>query len=357
MMSNLPYKHCLNCGTELKGMYCHACGQEAVDKAPSVGHFVLEYFNHAFVWDTKFFHTIWNLIRSPGYLTNEFLSGKFVSHEHPLKLNMFLLLVFATLFLIFSGTEKLTRSVHDFTNDERLFPSIQMETLMGKQEYARKLLDGPRDTVRIAAPLFLAEEYSEVIENVGTIEDTGEEALDKWIAVLPQVMIDDRIIVSDSEGYYIFNAEVRSENDGVQMFNSIWAEMVNLFAKYLPLIVLFTAPFLTMALRFVQRKRRLPRINHFIFALHYTAFLELLMLGIFILYLIVSPPLGLLQCILIIGSWAYLTMAFHHVYKMETWLKSVMKALLISFIYMLICLMMFFGIFVIACFIVVAALL
>ena len=27
--NSLPYKHCLNCGTELNGMYCHVCGQQA----------------------------------------------------------------------------------------------------------------------------------------------------------------------------------------------------------------------------------------------------------------------------------------------------------------------------------------
>ena len=33
--SNAPYKHCLNCGTELNGAYCHACGQEASNPTPS----------------------------------------------------------------------------------------------------------------------------------------------------------------------------------------------------------------------------------------------------------------------------------------------------------------------------------
>ena len=88
---NLPYTHCLNCGTELQGMYCHVCGQEAISKTPTVSAFVLEYFNNAFIWDAQFLKTFWTLIRRPGHLTNEYLSGKFISQEHPLKLNMFLL--------------------------------------------------------------------------------------------------------------------------------------------------------------------------------------------------------------------------------------------------------------------------
>ncbi|MEE1214465.1 MAG: hypothetical protein U0L04_05735, partial [Bacteroidaceae bacterium] len=54
---NLPYQHCLNCGAELNGMYCHECGQRATSKTPTVRAFVLEYLNNAFIWDTQFFQT------------------------------------------------------------------------------------------------------------------------------------------------------------------------------------------------------------------------------------------------------------------------------------------------------------
>ncbi len=47
----LPYKQCLNCGTELNGMFCHKCGQQALDKTPTVKEFIVEYMNHAFIWD------------------------------------------------------------------------------------------------------------------------------------------------------------------------------------------------------------------------------------------------------------------------------------------------------------------
>ena len=95
-----PYKQCLNCGTDLQGVYCHKCGQQASNPTPKVWEFILEYMNNAFIWDTKCFLTIWNLVRRPGFLTNEFNAGKFVSYENPLKLNMFFLFVFVTIFLL-----------------------------------------------------------------------------------------------------------------------------------------------------------------------------------------------------------------------------------------------------------------
>lgn len=350
--NNLPYKHCLNCGTELNGMYCHACGQQATSKTPTVTGFIMEYLNNAFIWDPLFFQTLWTLIRRPGRLTNEFLSGKFTSQEHPLKLNMFLLFVFITLFFFFSGTEKMNDSVHSLTNDERVSIGLQFEFMKDNQEYMKKIDESPRDTVQLLAPLFLAENYPEIITNLETIEDTQGESLDKWTAILPHVLIEENIIKADDNGCYRFNPEVQIGKEDVALLHSVWEEMVNFITKYFPMIVLFTAPLLSISLGFVQRKNKLPRIHHFIFSLHYTAFLELLMLCIYLLHLTIAPSIGVLECIMIIGSCAYLTIAFHQVYKTNTWFKALIKALLTSLVYFIISLILFIGIFLIACFMV-----
>lgn len=349
--SNLPYTHCLNCGAELQGMYCHVCGQEATSKTPTVSAFVLEYLNNAFIWDSKFFQTIWTLIRRPGHLTNEYLSGKFTSQEHPLKLNMFLLFVFITLFVFFAGTEKMNDSVHNLTKNESVRSGVQFKLLM-KNDYAEKMKESQKDTVKLLAPLFLAESYPEIISSIETIEDTKGEGLDKWVAILPHVLIEDEIIVLDESGYYRFNPESKDGMEGVELFNSIWKKMVDLIVQYFPMIVLFTAPFLSMSLSFVQRKSRLPRIHHFIFALHYTALLEFLMMCIYLLHLTVTPPIKLLEGIIIIGSYLYLIVAFRKVYGANNWIKAILKSLFISLVYFIIGLLVFIGIFFVSCIII-----
>ena len=349
---NLPYKHCLNCGTELNGMYCHVCGQQATSKTPTITGFVMEYLNNAFIWDPLFFQTIWALIRRPGHLTNEFLSGKFTSQEHPLKLNMFLLFVFITLFFFFSGTEKMSDSVNSITQDERVFAGLQLEFLKDNHEYADKLKESPRDTIQLSAPLFLAENYPEILTRLETIEDTQGEALDKWTAVLPHVLIEDKIIKLNDNGYYQFNTEAELGKEDLKIFHSVWKEMVDFTTQYFPMIVLFTAPLLSLSLSFVQRKNKLPRIHHFIFSLHYTAFIEFLILCIYLLHLTLSPSVEWLECIMLIAPCTYLTIAFHRVYRTNTWFKAVLKALFTSLVYFIISLLTFIGIFLIACFIV-----
>lgn len=47
-------QHCLNCGAELMGTYCHECGQQATNTNSTVMEFILEYLNNAYMWDPKF---------------------------------------------------------------------------------------------------------------------------------------------------------------------------------------------------------------------------------------------------------------------------------------------------------------
>ena len=349
--TELPYTHCLNCGAELQGKYCHVCGQEATSQTPSVGAFIVEYANHAFIWDSNFFKTIWNLISRPGHLTKEFIAGKFASYEHPLKLNMFLLFVFITLFALFTGTDRMNRSMYKMTENEVVQEQIKFDYLL-KNEQPDKVQASSLDTITLVAPLLLAERHSKIVRCIDTIECTNEKGLDKWVAIVPQVLIEDEIFVMDESGDYRINPESKVGNAELELFYTLCTKMMDIISRYFPLFVLFTAPFLTLALRLVQRKSRLPRIHHFIFSLHYTAFLELLMICIYLLYLTVSPPIELLNWIMLIGSCLYLTMAFRRVYETKTWTGAALKALLTSLIYVLIGLVIFSGIFIVSCFII-----
>lgn len=83
-----PY--CTNCGTELTGIYCHKCGQKKIEiKDRSVKAFVIHFFEEFFTFDSKFFRSMKYLIFRPGYLTHEYISGRFVRYVTPLKMYLF----------------------------------------------------------------------------------------------------------------------------------------------------------------------------------------------------------------------------------------------------------------------------
>jgi len=86
--------HCQNCGTELKGPYCHSCGQHDFDAHQSFGHALHEVLESFFHFDGKFFGGIYDLLFRPGYLTLEYNSGRRARHIPPLRLYIFVSLLF-----------------------------------------------------------------------------------------------------------------------------------------------------------------------------------------------------------------------------------------------------------------------
>ena len=131
----------------------------------------------------------------------------------------------------------------------------------------------------------------------------------------------------------------------MKIFYVIWEQLQSITTGYFPIIILLTTPILSFSLRRVHRKVKRPKVQFFIFALHYIAMLELVMLFIYLLHLIAAPPAKLLEWILLTTSCIYLTIAFRTVYNIRSWIKSFIKAVLTSAIYTMICSVIFFTIF------------
>lgn len=341
---------CLNCGTELKGEYCHECGQQRKRGDSSVLGFILEYLNNAYMWDPQIMVTCWQLFTKPGYLTKRFLSGKYISHSHPLKLNMFMLFVFFTLFFIFHEDEKLTKSIHNLSRDERCFASMQVTFLTGNKEYAKKLENCPTDTVKLYAPLELAEESNGVITLLEVHEDSGDEFSDIWIAAVPRVFLEDGILTKCcEEDHYHFNPEAETQVRGFEIIDKVSSTLVDFFSNYFLLIVMATVPALALSIKIVNRKEKAKPINYLIFTLHYTAYIEGVILLLYILHLIANPSAQVMKWLVIISTNIYLTIAYKEVYSSNSWIKSAVKSLITNTAYSMILIISFFIIFIVAC--------
>lgn len=343
---------CLNCGTELNGPFCHMCGQEYIDPKPTVGNFISVYLDNAYMLDIKLFKTIWDLVSKPGHLAKEFLAGKIVSNIHPLKLNMFLLLAFLTIFFIFADTDAIEKPLDNIVRDERFVSNVQMSFLVEDQEYVEKMAASPRDSVLMYAPTTIALEYPAHISCAEVFEDNEGDAMDRWIAVIPRCLIEDDIVIVNEEGYYSFNAEEIRYGKEINMIQDVTSHIFNIITTYLPIIVLFTIPFLAMALARTQRKNKRPFIHHFVFSLYYTSFVELMILFIYVLYLVASPPVKVMEWIMILSLFFYLAAAIKNAYDMKSWIRAMIRALYINVIYLFNCLVVFIVICLIACFIV-----
>ena len=85
--TTLESARCQTCDTELRGKYCHSCGEREFHAGElSLRHFlahVLEEFTHL---DSKALVTVRYLFTRPGFLTAEFIAGRRSRYMKPLSL-------------------------------------------------------------------------------------------------------------------------------------------------------------------------------------------------------------------------------------------------------------------------------
>ncbi|MDP9048229.1 MAG: DUF3667 domain-containing protein [Bacteroidota bacterium] len=100
------YRHendCLNCGTILEGKFCHHCGQENLQIRENFGHMMNHAVSDYFHFDHQFFHTLKPLLLKPGKLTNEYMAGRRVQYLHPIKMYIFISIVYFLLLFQSAG--------------------------------------------------------------------------------------------------------------------------------------------------------------------------------------------------------------------------------------------------------------
>jgi len=95
-MSHKTYrtdKNCLNCGAFVEQKFCPNCGQENLELKESFFHMVGHVIGDFFHFDSKFFRSFIPLFTKPGFLTNEYWSGRRAHYIHPLRLFFFVTIV------------------------------------------------------------------------------------------------------------------------------------------------------------------------------------------------------------------------------------------------------------------------
>jgi Protein of unknown function (DUF3667) len=89
-----PLTHCENCGAPLAGEFCSQCGQHAIDYRRSIFRVLLDAADSFLNWDTKFLHSMNQLLIHPWQLTNDFNAGRRARYVHPLRLYLIASIVF-----------------------------------------------------------------------------------------------------------------------------------------------------------------------------------------------------------------------------------------------------------------------
>ena len=89
-----PGSLCPNCGAELKGIFCHVCGQAADDHHRSIWHLAWEGIEGLTHLDGRLGQTLPPLFISPGKLAKDHFEGRRQRHVPPFRLFLISLLIF-----------------------------------------------------------------------------------------------------------------------------------------------------------------------------------------------------------------------------------------------------------------------
>jgi hypothetical protein len=128
---------CLNCDAELQGTFCHRCGQKAQNRRLPLKALLHDVMHDLWHLDHKVLESLWLLVRRPGFLAQEYLQGRRVRHLPPFRL--YVLTSFA-LFMAFSFVP-----VGSKGKEGKPAEAFHLELAAGKAEQA-----APQDPARPA---------------------------------------------------------------------------------------------------------------------------------------------------------------------------------------------------------------
>lgn len=211
-------QRCPGCDTAVVGRFCPECGQSHQDVRVRFGRWVRDYMDDTFHLDSRFFRSLWALVRRPGELTHAYVAGERSRWVRPFRLYLMASALYFLLFSVF-GPRNALDMVHTTTLGGGTFVHF------GPRFGSPPAPDAPRSEVGASVEL-----------PVG--EDTE---LGRWV---------DRI--------------------GQLPPERMQAEIMGALARNLPKAMFLLVPVFALLVKALHRQRYYA--EHFVFALHVHAF-------------------------------------------------------------------------------------
>ena len=297
---------CKNCGADITGRYCPACGQHADVSIPSLHKLFVEALGDLYNFDSRLWRSLGLLLFKPGRLTRAYLEGRRARYVPPFRLYVVLSLTFFFLLAV----------LPDFDAEP---PTVIQGT--AEPETAPPATDGAEPE---RSPLRLeigTTEEGEGRNGFSCIELGGIEDLSPEIRARIKRSCDR--ITADARGF------------GRAIVENV------------PLMMFLFIPIVAAGMKVIYPLARRKYVEHLLFFLHFHAlFFLLATLGLLVSLLAsLAPALEIAYLLLSIVGWGYLPvylfLAMRHVYaqgRLATTFKYVLLgggyffALLVTFV-------------------------
>ncbi|HWA01200.1 MAG TPA: DUF3667 domain-containing protein [Caulobacterales bacterium] len=267
---------CANCGAELSGRYCHACGQ-AAHVHRSLLHMGEEVLHGIFHFDTKTWRTLPRLAFRPGTLTRDYIEGKRARYVSPLALFLF------TIFLVFGVIAMVGNvSLNDIANvqvngRDMRDPQARATTLAELQQQRAQAVADHHD-----------EEVASLDNTIALVNAAGQKG-----GVLNQTLTQIEVNTGDA----IRDAKI---TDRLRHPDLLMRQIEEAAYKFAFLLIPISLPFI--ALLFFW-KRGVTLFDHAVFSLYSLSFMSLffLIMGLVSPYAMSWMPTRVLRGILVLG--------------------------------------------------------
>lgn len=297
------YTFCKNCGEKLLGMYCHKCGQYALDVDQTFFMYIRQFFENAYQFDGKAIQTVQNLFIHPGFLSKEFIAGKINSYVHPLKLYMFASIIFFSFVLVIYSQDRYADRLVEIVAAKNSNADSRTDSIQKKQLVDNLTMKS--DTLNYLPYTF---KYS-----LDTLKYPNSATLKYLSDTLKRT--------SDaSEG----------KNSWKKKAKGLYQDVFTRSSKNLPFLLLALLPIFAFLLRLLFRKTHRAYMSNFVFSVHiHTMFL--IMLTLAILVNVLSGVVSVYLYMLILFG-IYLLLAVRGFYQ-NNWIKTILKTGIASFLY------------------------
>lgn len=301
-------KNCLNCGTEVKGRFCHICGQENIEPRETVWGLITHFFHDITHFDGKFFTTGKLLITKPGYLSKEYILGRRARHLHPIRMYVFTSALFFILFFSFfysvkdlgfydtDAKERANRPNRSKKSTDALKPSVpvakdtvQKDTSTGTYRFQPKVSDTsaakPKPVERQELPDTPVKKKAVLPDS--TAQKGGDEKsketrdnfnllldVDEFKTVAEYDSAQQKLKPADRDGFFTraikhkeIEIDARVQKEGMTAVMRQWTDK---FIHSFPQILFFSLPLVALILQllYIRRRKQFYYVNHGIFLIH-----------------------------------------------------------------------------------------
>lgn len=330
---------CLNCGhpLDLSDRYCAYCGQINTTKRLTLKDFVSEFVLSVFTYDSRFWHTLKDLLFKPGTITRYYVDGKRFHYANPfrffLSASIFYFIVISA-FSFFQNDNFEGANFTIFDNDkpleeeqlEAIFQDSIMQNLQGVpkglnttinsslQKVKEEAIEGNRkklrlDSIKKATGLT----YTYISEkNVDTLNsiDRAVRKLELFYKFNQATNIQNTQKALDSLKYASSKTNIWLYNK-TEALDRVQKNPIK-FAQYLisktPFFLFFFAPLFALFFWLIYSKKRANYMEHLVFIFHIFSW-------IFVVLLICLIPDKLLPTQNLLGSIILLLIGPFYFYK------------------------------------------